>query len=152
MITTSGRHHADLGVPLAKAIDAYRAGGRFIWEALVAEAHATRSLSSEALVRAASRIWLILDDFTDAMADAYRDAVAERIVAQEHERSALVAALLEGRITENETLWEAAEMLRISAAGDRSSWSPRRCRRPAGRRSPRWKRGCGRSTCRQPGD
>lgn len=81
MITTSGRHHADLGVPLAKAMDAYRAGGRFIWEALVAEAHATRSLSSEALVRAASRIWLILDAFTDAMADAYRDAVAERIVA-----------------------------------------------------------------------
>jgi hypothetical protein len=98
-------------------MDAYRVGGRFIWEALVAEAHATRSLSSEALVRAASRIWLILDDFTDAMADTYRDAVAERIVAQEHEGSALVAALLEGRITENETLWEAAEMLRISRRG-----------------------------------
>jgi hypothetical protein len=113
----SGRHHAAVGVPLAKAMDAYRVGGRFIWEALVAEAHQTGSLSSEALVRAASRIWLILDDFTDAMADAYRDAVAERIVAQEHERSALVAALLEGRITENETLWEAAEMLRISRRG-----------------------------------
>ncbi len=51
------------------------------------------------------------------MAGAYRDAVAERVVAQEHERSALVAALLEGRITENETLWEAAEILRISRRG-----------------------------------
>lgn len=51
------------------------------------------------------------------MADAYRDAVAERIIAQEHERSALVGALLEGRITEHETLWEAAEILRISRRG-----------------------------------
>ncbi|NEA30592.1 helix-turn-helix domain-containing protein [Streptomyces sp. SID13031] len=113
----SGRRRAELGVPLAKAMDAYRVGGRFIWEALVAEAERTGSLGSEALVRAASRIWLILDDFTDAMAGAYRDAVAERIVGQEHERSALVEALLEGRITENETLWEAAEILRISRRG-----------------------------------
>ncbi len=113
----SGRQRAASGVPLAKAMDAYRVGGRFIWESLVAEAHATRPLSSEALVRAASRIWLIVDDFTDAMAGAYRDAVADRIVAQEHERSALVAALLEGRITEHETLWEAAEILRISRRG-----------------------------------
>ena len=113
----SGRRRAELGVPLAKVMDSYRVGGRFIWEALVAEAQSTESLGSEALVRAASRIWLILDDFTDAMADAYRDAVADRIVRQEHERSALVAALLEGRITENETLWEAAELLRISRRG-----------------------------------
>jgi hypothetical protein len=113
----SGRHRAELGVPLAKVMDSYRVGGRFIWEALVAEAHQSRSLDSEALVRAASKIWLILDDFSDAMASAYRDAVAERIVAQEHERSALVEALLEGRITENETLWEAAEILRISRRG-----------------------------------
>jgi hypothetical protein len=113
----SGRRRADLGVPLPKVMEAYRAGGRFIWEALVAEAQRTHSPSSEALVRAASRIWLILDDFTDAMANAYRDATADRIVAQEHERSALVAALLEGRITEYETLWEAAEILRISRRG-----------------------------------
>jgi hypothetical protein len=113
----SGRRRAELGVPLAKAMDSYRVGGRFIWEALVAEAESTQSLGSEALVRAASRIWLILDDFTDAMAGAYRDAVAERLVAQEHERSALVEALLQGRITEHETLWEAAEILRISRRG-----------------------------------
>ncbi|TDW21928.1 PucR family transcriptional regulator [Kribbella kalugense] len=115
----SGRHRAGAGVPLVKVTDAYRVGGRFIWETLVAEAEALGAgvLGSDALVRAASRIWLILDDFTDAMASAYRDAVAEQIVAQEHERSALVAALLEGRITENETLWEAAEILRISWRG-----------------------------------
>ena len=76
----NGRRRADSDVPLPVLMDAYRVGGRFIWEAMVAEARETRALSSDALVRAASRIWLILDDFTDAMADAYRDAVADRIV------------------------------------------------------------------------
>jgi hypothetical protein len=113
----SGRHRADQGVPLAKVMDSYRVGGRFIWEALVTEAQRTHLLDSEALVRAASKIWAILDDFTASMAGAYRDAVADRMVAHEHERSALVAALLEGRITEHETLWEAAEILRISHRG-----------------------------------
>jgi hypothetical protein len=113
----TGRRRADEGVPLPRVMDSYRVGARFVWESLVAEAHTDAALDSEALVRAASTIWLILDNFTQAMAAAYREAVTERIVTQEHERSALVAALLEGRITENQTLWETAEILRISRRG-----------------------------------
>jgi hypothetical protein len=113
----SGRQRAARGVPLPAVMDSYRVAGRFIWDALVAEARTTHALDSEALVRAASKIWLILDSFTQAMATTYRDAITDRIIAQEHERSALVAALLEGRITENQTLWEIAEILRISRRG-----------------------------------
>jgi PucR C-terminal helix-turn-helix domain/GGDEF-like domain len=113
----SGRQRAAAGVPLAKVMDSYRVAGRFIWESLVAEARTTHALDNEALVRAASKIWQILDSFTQAMATAYRDAVTERIISDEHERSALVAALLEGRISENQTLWETAEILRISRRG-----------------------------------
>jgi hypothetical protein len=113
----SGRQRAEEGVPLPKVMDSYQVSGRFIWETLVAEARTTHALDSEALVRVASKIWLILDSFTDAMATAYRDVVTERIVADEHQRSALVAALLEGRISEDHTLWETAEILRISRRG-----------------------------------
>jgi hypothetical protein len=113
----SGRERATDGVPLPKVMDSYRVSGRFIWEALVAEAERTGTLDSAALVRAASKIWLILDSFTQAMATAYRDVVTERIIAHEHERSALVAALLDGRITDNQTLWESAEALGISRRG-----------------------------------
>jgi hypothetical protein len=113
----SGRRRADDGVPLPKVMDSYRVSGRFIWETLVAEAQSTRALDSAALVRAASKIWLILDSFTQAMATAYRDAVTERIVAHEHERSALVAALLDGRITDSQTLWDSADVLGISRRG-----------------------------------
>ena len=113
----SGRQRATDGVPLPMVMDSYRVSGRFIWETLVAEAQRTGALDSPALVRAASKIWLILDSFTQAMATAYRDVVTERIIAHEHERSALVAALLDGRITDNQTLWESAEVLGISRRG-----------------------------------
>jgi hypothetical protein len=113
----SGRQRATDGVPLPKVMDSYRVSGRFIWETLVAEAERTGAMDSAALVRAASKIWLILDSFTQAMTTAYRDVVTERIVAHEHERSALVAALLDGRITDDQTLWESAEALGISRRG-----------------------------------
>jgi PucR-like helix-turn-helix protein/diguanylate cyclase with GGDEF domain len=113
----SGRQRATDGIPLPKVMDSYRVSGRFIWETLVAEAQRTGAMDSAALVRAASKIWLILDSFTQAMATAYRDVVTERIVAHEHERSALVAALLDGRITDDQTLWESAEALGISRRG-----------------------------------
>jgi DNA-binding CsgD family transcriptional regulator len=113
----SGRRRAAQGVPLAMVMEAYRLAGRFVWETLVSQAETTSMLDSDALVRAASTIWQILDSFTHAMASTYRDALTERIVAHEHERSALVAALLDGRITEHRTLWETAEILGISRRG-----------------------------------
>jgi hypothetical protein len=113
----SGRQRATDGVPLPMVMDSYRVCGQFIWETLVAEGMRTGALDSAALVRAASKIWLILDSFTQAMAAAYRDVVTERIIAHEHERSALVAALLDGRITDDQSLWESAEALGISRRG-----------------------------------
>ena len=113
----SGRQRATDGIPLPMVMDSYRVCGRFIWETLVAEGMRTGALDSAALVRAASKIWLILDSFTQAMAAAYRDVVTERIIAHEHERSALVAALLDGRITDDQSLWESAEALGISRRG-----------------------------------
>jgi hypothetical protein len=113
----TGRRRADADVPLPVLMDAYRIGSRFIWESFVAEAASSGAPDSAALVRASSRVWMLQDDFTQAMATGYRDAMTARILSHEHERSALVGALLEGRITETRTLWETAEMLRISRRG-----------------------------------
>jgi hypothetical protein len=113
----NGRQRAKQGVPLPFVMDSYRAAGRYVWETLVAEARTTGLLDGDGLVRAASIVWLILDRFTNAMGVGYRDELTARIVAQEHERSALVEALLEGRITDTHTVWETAELLRISRRG-----------------------------------
>ena len=113
----NGRRRAGQDVPLPALMDAYRIGCRFIWECFVAEAARTGVPDGQTLVRAASEVWLLQDSFTQAMASGYRDAMTERILSREQERSALVEALLEGRITESRTLWEAAEILRISRRG-----------------------------------
>jgi PucR C-terminal helix-turn-helix domain/GGDEF-like domain len=113
---TGARRAAD-GAPLPTLMEAYRVGTRFIWELLVAEARRGKRVTSDALVRAASDIWTVQDRSTQAMAAAYREVLTARVVVQEHERSALVEALLEGRITDTTTLWEAADILRIPASG-----------------------------------
>ena len=98
-------------------MDAYRVGSRFIWESFVDEAASSGAPDSQTLVRASSRVWMLQDDFIVAMAAGYRDAMTARVLNREHERSALVGALLEGRITETRTLWETAEILRITRRG-----------------------------------
>jgi hypothetical protein len=113
----TGRRRADQDVPLPALMDAYRVGSRFIWESCVDQAARTGAPDSAALVRASSRMWLVQDRFTQAMTAGYRDALAERMLSHEHERSALVEALLEGRITQTRTLWETAEILKLPRRG-----------------------------------
>jgi PucR C-terminal helix-turn-helix domain/GGDEF-like domain len=113
----NGRRRADADVPLPALMDAYRVGTRYIWECFVAEAESSGSPDSATLVRASSQVWTLQTNFIEAMSAGYRDAMTARVLSQEHERSALVGALLEGRITETRTLWEAAEVLRITRRG-----------------------------------
>ena len=113
----NGRRRADADVPLPALMDAYRVGTRFIWECFVAEAQSSGSPDNATLVRASSQVWMLQTDFIEAMSAGYRDALTARVLSREHERSALVGALLEGRITETRTLWEAAEILRLSRRG-----------------------------------
>jgi hypothetical protein len=112
-----GRRRASEGVPLPAVMDSYRVGSRFIWDAFVNEAATSGQPDSDTLVRAASEVWMLQDIFTQAMAAGYRETVTARVFTQEQERSALVGALLEGRISDTTTLWETAEILRIPRRG-----------------------------------
>jgi sugar diacid utilization regulator len=51
------------------------------------------------------------------MASAYRQQLTAQILEQEEERSALVEALLSRRITDTQSLWEAADLLRLPTTG-----------------------------------
>jgi hypothetical protein len=113
----TGVRRAAAGVPLPAIMDAYRMGTNFVWVTLVEAARTSSALSDVALVDAASDIWLIQDSFTQAMAAGYREEATARVLAHEQQRSALVEGLLEGRMTDSTTLWEAAEQLRISPRG-----------------------------------
>lgn len=112
----TGRRRAEQNVPESTVLSGYRIGVRFLWEVMVAEAAVT-GVGSATLVRAASAIWAIQDEVVDTMITGYREATTERLLAREHERSALVEALLTGMSVGTETLWAAADVLRMPKRG-----------------------------------
>lgn len=111
-----GRARAQAGVPLTAVMDAFRLGGQQIWAALAAAALADGAPPA-ALVRAASDMWVVLDTFTQAMAEGYRDEITEQVLGTEQRRSALVQALLAGRLDADTSLWDVAQALRLPAQG-----------------------------------
>jgi hypothetical protein len=111
----NGRLRAKAGVPLTAVMEAYRVGARYLWERLAQEA-TRKAVPAAVTLQAASEMWLVLDTFTQAMADGYRDEMTAQIVGQEQQRSALVEALLEGRFADT-SIWETAELLRLPPKG-----------------------------------
>ena len=104
------------GVPLPAVMTAYRIGFRFMWEETLAAARAA-GIPTDSILDATARVFLAQDTFTQAMADAYRQQLTAQILEQEEERSALVEALLSRRITDTQSLWEAADLLRLPTSG-----------------------------------
>ena len=67
--------------------------------------------------------------FTTELATAYRDAMTERVLRQDQARSARLEVLLEGRISDTATVWEAGDLWGFRTRACSSSWP---------RRSPQW--------------
>lgn len=112
----TGRQRAVEGIPLAAVMTAYRIGFRFMWESSVAAAREA-GIPTESILEASARIFLSQDEFTQAMTGAYREQLTSQIMDREEERSALVEAVLLGRITDNQSLWEAADLLGLPTTG-----------------------------------
>lgn len=89
----TGAMRAAQGFPYAAVLQAFRIGGRYIWELLVEHAGPEEQ---EVLLRAAADIWTVSDDLAVHVTDAYRTALAERIRRDSQERSVVVGALLDG--------------------------------------------------------
>jgi PucR C-terminal helix-turn-helix domain/GGDEF-like domain len=112
----TGTARALAGVPLPAVMTAYRIGFRFVWEQTLAAARAA-AIPTDSILDATARVFLAQDTFTQAMSTTYRQQLTAQILEQEEERSALVEALLSRRITDTQSLWEAADLLRLSTSG-----------------------------------
>jgi hypothetical protein len=112
----TGTTRALAGVPLPAVMTAYRIGFRFMWEETLSTARAA-GIPTDSILDATARVFLAQDTFTQAMASAYRQQLTTQILEREEERSALVEALLCHRITDNQSLWEAADLLRLPTSG-----------------------------------
>ncbi len=112
----TGRRRAEQGVPLPVILHAYRVAGKFIWNAILAEA-AGDDVATTALLHTGSELWLIIDSHSGAVTDAYRDLVAERAHSDSQTRNAMLDVLLRGDLGHGSRLWESAATLRLPHQG-----------------------------------
>jgi sugar diacid utilization regulator len=112
----TGIARALAGVPLPAVMTAYRIGFRFMWEETLATARAA-AIPTDSILDGTARVFLAQETFNQAMSNAYRQQLTAQVLEREEERSALVEALLSRRITDRQSLWEAANLLRLPTAG-----------------------------------
>lgn len=113
----TGTNRAAAGVPLPAVMDAFRVAMHHLWDAMVEVAGAQPSVSRDALLRATALLWRAQDVYTDAMTAAYRRQATQQALDDEAERSALTEALLQARISDDRSLWEIAQLLRLPQRG-----------------------------------
>jgi hypothetical protein len=113
---TTGRRRAEQGVPLPAILHAYRIGGRYLWETFLDHAGPGAPVR-EALLQAAAEIWAIIDEYSGAVTEAYRETLAERVRRSTQARTAVVSSLLDGNLGDGSRLWETAATLRMPHQG-----------------------------------
>jgi hypothetical protein len=111
----TGATRAEQGVPYAAVLQAFRVGGRFIWELMVEAADPS---DRDVLLLAAADIWAVSDELASQVTDAYRTALTDRARRDERVRSSLVGALLDGDAATAEQVWESASVLSLPRSGD----------------------------------
>jgi hypothetical protein len=127
-------------VPLPEVLRAYRIAIAMLWQRLIDAARAAGVEAQAALLGAASTLWEIADEYSQALTEAYRQTVKQQLIADERRRSALVASLQNGTTRGQPTAWEIAKLLGMPFEGAflvvvaGAPARPRPC--------PTWKSGC----------
>ena len=110
----TGAERALQGVPYAAVLQAFRVGGRFLWEVLVEASD--ESVRGKLLVAAAD-IWAVTDELSALVTEGYRKALVERARRDNQRRSALLGNLLDD-VAAVEVQWESAELLNLPRQGE----------------------------------
>jgi hypothetical protein len=113
----TGRLHARRSIPLPDVLSAYRIGFALLWDTITQVLLENDTIGMGEVISAASELWWRADHFGQDVTNAYRDAVTELLLRHEHERSAMVEALVTGTIVEQPALWETASRLDFPHSG-----------------------------------
>jgi hypothetical protein len=111
----TGRLKAEHGVPLAAVLHAFRLGGRFIWDRLLTMARDEDSATW--LLHRASDIWVIVDEYSSAAAEAYHITMEEQARRDASARSVMLTTLLDGNAGNSSSAWEVMRVLRLDRQG-----------------------------------
>jgi hypothetical protein len=113
-----GYAHARYGAPLADLLSAYKVGFALLWEVITEELVVKGSLTSAEATDMASILFWRAAEFGQEIIEGHREATTELVLRQEHERSAMVEALVTGTLVERSVLWETASRLDIPYSGN----------------------------------
>ncbi len=111
----TGTARAEQGLPYDAVLQAFRIGGRFIWELLVEHAPPDQH---DILLLAAADIWSVSDDLSSIVTEAYRGALADRARRDSQRRAVLVGSLLDGDDGTAEQALETVRVLNLGGSGD----------------------------------
>lgn len=111
----TGAVRAEQGVPYAEVLQAFRVGGRFIWELLVERADPE---ARDVLLLAAADIWAVSDGLAAQVTDAYRAALADLARRDAQRRAVLVGRLLDGDAEADPTPGDSADALGLGRTGE----------------------------------
>lgn len=112
-----GRRRAQQGVPLPAVLHGFRIGFRLAWKYLVDQVAPDDVGAMHALVEQADRMWLLLDDYSGELRDAYRERAAELLRFAEAERHRHLDALLSPGVDEIGRKSASAEALGLARTG-----------------------------------
>jgi hypothetical protein len=113
-----GHAHARYGAPLADLLSAYKVGFALLWEVITEELVVKGSLGAAEATEMASILFWRAAEFGQEIVEGHREATTELVLRQEHERSAMVEALVTGTLVERAVLWETASRLDIPYSGN----------------------------------
>ena len=73
--------------------------------------------TKEALLQAAGDVWAIIDDYSEAVSEAFRDTIAEQARRDTQVRTAVLSSLLDGHLRDADEIQDAATVLQLPRQG-----------------------------------
>jgi hypothetical protein len=113
----TGRRRAEQRMPLDAVLRSFRLGGRLLWEALIDQARVERSVDTDGLLTAATRVWEVMDATSAQVAEAYHARERELARADDQHRATVWEGLLHGRAKHMGFAHEAARIVGLPVAG-----------------------------------
>ncbi|WP_431901352.1 PucR family transcriptional regulator [Nonomuraea sp. bgisy101] len=113
----TARLRAAQGFPLGALLHAYRIGFRVLWESLVERATADPGYPVDTLATSMTTIWTLVDAYSVAVTESYRETMVELTRHDERQRLVLLDVLIEGRVNDWTALDGSAQALGLPARG-----------------------------------
>lgn len=112
----NGRRRAASSIPLHAVLHAYRIGGLHHWECF-ARAAASLPLGERIITEGSTTVWSIIDLASQYVTQGYSHEVEELHSRSAEEKAALLQQLLEGSLSADVEVWDAAAVLSLPVAG-----------------------------------